>query len=524
MPETLPHAGAPAPGATADAAASDTPKNIVLICADQWRGDCLGAHDHPVVHTPFIDQLATSGVDCTNAYVANPTCVPARVSLITGLSAQNHRRVGYQDGVPFDIENTLPAVLSAAGYQTQAVGKMHYFPDRARCGFDNVILHDGYLHSERKGRRDVRFYDDYSAWLQQHTDTAVDYIDNGLECNSLIARPWDKDERLHPTNWVTEQSIEWLYRRDPTAPFFLYVSYHRPHAPYDPPQWAWDLFHTMPEEELVELEECDWYPHFEQWYQHHDPAALVTDPGMTQRRRALAGYYASMAHIDLQVSRLRQALYEFDVLDNTLVVFTSDHGDMMGQYNLWRKGFPYEGSARVPLILSGGGVDTRTEERLIEIRDLMPTLLDYAGVDIPPEVEGRSFLCPAQPQAEDTAPQAKDTAPQPWREQLHGEHYLFGQSIQWIRWQDYKYIWFSQDGYEQLFNLKKDPRESHNLLTPEPAAWSEQTRQARNHGRNLLITHLTGREEGFVANGALVAGREATCLLSRSTPLPPQLQ
>ena len=493
-------------------------RNIVLICADQWRGDALGAHGNPDVHTPFIDNLAQSGIDCTQAYAANPTCVPARVSMITGLSAQNHRRIGYQDKVPFDFTETLPAVLARAGYQTQAVGKLHFYPERNRAGFDAVTLHDGYLHASRDRHRDVRFYDDYMAWLQEHDHSTSDYIDSGMECNSFVARPWDKAERLHPTNWVTEQSIEWLYRRDPGSPFFLYVSYHRPHPPYDPPQWAWEIFRDA---DLREFGQCDWFADFEQWYKMHDPTAHVTDPGDEMKRRAMAGYYASMAHIDAQISRLRQALYEFGVLDDTLLVFTSDHGEMIGQYDLWRKGYPYEGSAKVPLILHGPDLQPRREERIVEMRDIMPTILDWAGIECPESVEGRSFLRPAMDAGDTTGVERAGTAERSsWRHALHGEHYLFGQSLQWIRWRDYKYIWFSADGREQLFNLADDPTESHNLLLDR----NKTMECVRDEGREILVQYLNGRPEGFVQDGHLVAGREAVCVLPQSIPLPKELQ
>ena len=167
---------------------------------------------------------------------------------MTGLSAGTHRRVGYQDGVTFDVEDTLPSTLSDAGYQTRAIGKMHYWPERNRIGFDEIELHDGYLHYSRQRHRDPACYDDYLVWLRDQTGTASDedYIDDGIECNSLVARPWDKAERLHPTNWVVNQATRWFYRRDPTTPVFLYLSFHRPHAPYDPPQWAFDRYDGAP--------------------------------------------------------------------------------------------------------------------------------------------------------------------------------------------------------------------------------------------------------------------------------------
>ncbi len=221
--------------------------NLVLVAADQWRGDCLSVAGHEVVRTPTLDQLAARGTRFSNAYSATPTCIPARTALMTGLAQETHRRVGYRDGVPFDYPITLAGEFRRGGHQTRAIGKMHVWPERARIGFDDVALHDGYVHFSRRRSRATELFDDYLPWLRQRAgDAAADYADHGLDCNAILARPWDKDEALHPTNWVVSEAISWLYRRDVTAPFFLYLSFHRPHPPYDPPQWAFDQYLDTP--------------------------------------------------------------------------------------------------------------------------------------------------------------------------------------------------------------------------------------------------------------------------------------
>ena len=120
--------------------------NIVLFCVDQWRGDCLSIDGHPVVHTPTLDQLALNGCRFSHAYTAVPSCIAARASLFTGLTPRTHGRVGYQDGVPWDYPVTLAGEFTRQGYQTEAIGKMHVYPERSLIGFQHVILHDGYLH------------------------------------------------------------------------------------------------------------------------------------------------------------------------------------------------------------------------------------------------------------------------------------------------------------------------------------------------------------------------------------------
>lgn len=190
------------------------------------RADCLSILGHPVVDTPYIDQLALDGTLFDNAYSATPTCVPARSAILSGQSQQSHGKVGYQDGLSWDFENTLPGELSKNGYQTQCVGKMHVYPTRKRCGFDNVILHDGYLHHNRfkhntRAIEEFNQVDDYVNWLHLHAGKQHDLLDLGLDCNSAtMARPWKLPEEYHPTNWVVTESIDFLRRRDPTQPFF----------------------------------------------------------------------------------------------------------------------------------------------------------------------------------------------------------------------------------------------------------------------------------------------------------------
>lgn len=470
-----------------------THPNVVLICADQWRGDCLSVAGHPVVKTPYLDGLARSGTRFSNAYSATPTCVPARMALMTGLDQAHHGRVGYQDGVPFDVETTLPGEFRRAGFQTQAIGKMHYSPERGRIGFDDVILHDGYLHHSRGRQRAAEFYDDYLAWLREQAgESAVsDYFDDGVHCNTVVARPWGRPERLHPTNWVVSEATKWLYRRDPTVPFFLYLSFHRPHPPYNPPAWAFEQYLSAPDHHPPV---GDWIDEYDEFRDDARPDAYVAQYDQDTLNRARAGYYGNMTHIDHQIERFLEVLNEFGLGADTVVCFTSDHGEMMGDHLMWRKGYPYEGSARVPLIVAGPGIRAgQVVQDIVELRDIMPTLLAVGGVEIPDGLDGV-----------DLAPLARvdpgDVEPGNVRDFLHGEHTILGQSLQWIRCGRWKYVWLSGSGHEQLFDLESDPGECLNRVH-DPGSGS-----ALGTCRAALVGALTGREEGYVRDGALVAG------------------
>jgi arylsulfatase len=473
--------------------------NILLICVEQWRGDCLSIAGHPVVHTPYLDQLALEGARFRRAYTPVPSCIAARASLYTGLRPRTHGRVGYQDGVLWDYPVTIAGEFTRHGYQTQAIGKMHVYPERSQMGFQNVILHDGFLRFARSHNRNYEMVDDYIPWLRQKLGCGADYFDHGVNCNSYVARPWDKPEHMHPTNFVVTQAIGFLRRRDPRKPFFLYMSFHRPHPPYDPPAWALEQYLNQP---MPDVPVGDWVDVLAEYFNPSRPDCLGGEIPTYLLHRARAGYYGHMTHIDHQINRFLEMLQEFGLYDNTYVCFVSDHGEMLGDHHLFRKSYPYEGSAHVPLILKGpresGIRPNAAYDQVIELGDVMPTLLECAGLPVPDAVEGRSFL-----------PIARGEAPQ-WRGHLHGEHvmHIAGQSLQWVTDGHEKYVWFSGTGHEQLFNLDDDPQELHDLARKPPLA----DRVA--YWRQVLIEELTGREEKFTDGKRLVPGRPVNPCLS----------
>lgn len=464
--------------------------NVILIMADQWRADCLSIDDHPVVHTPYLDTLALRGVRFSQAYSTTPTCIPARASLYTGMKPTSHGRVGYLDGVPWNYPVTMAGEFTKHGYQTQAIGKMHVYPERSQVGFQNVILHDGFINHPRSQHHNYEEIDDYIPWLRDHYGVEADYFDHGVHCNSNIARPWDKPEYLHPTNYITEQAVQFVRRRDPRKPFFLFLSYHRPHPPYDPPKWAFDQYlnTAMPEPPIG-----NWEDVFHEWDDSRNPNCKVGQLSNRLLQRCRAGYFGLITHIDHQINRLIWMLKEYNQLDNTYFCFLSDHGEMLGDHRMYSKAYPYDGSARVPLILTGpSGSDllqNKTIDPVVALRDVMPTLLDCAGLPIPENVEGRSLL-----------PLARGEFPE-WREYLHGEHIVFKQSIHWLTNGHEKYIWMSGNGVEQLFDLDNDPQELNDLVR------TGNVEERIQFWRNILVNELRDREEGFVLDETLVTGR-----------------
>ena len=463
----------------------DDRPNILFILTDQWRGDCLSWNGHPVVETPHLDHLAARGINFTQAYASCPVCVAARATIMTGLAPKRH---GYlsNGAVHWEYPVTLAGTLADAGYHTQCVGKMHVTPWRNLLGYHNIVLHDGYMHRARSQIREYGLHDDYTPWLREKLGAAYgDHNDSGVGCNGYAAQAWPYDEMLHPTSWVTTNGIDFLRRRDVSKPFFLTLSYHRPHPPLDPPASFLDRYIHKDVPEPVVGSWVDW----EIRRGGHD-SPIPQQPALIEHARR--AYYAQISHIDFQINRVIMALNEYGVQNNTIILFTADHGEMLYDHNCVGKGVPYDGSARVPFILHlPRSVDAGVEpseglsvDAPVELRDIFPTFCDIAGIETPADLDGESVLnCCRNGQ-------------NAWRPFLHGEH---ASGNQWLTDGREKYVWYTQSGRELLFDLAEDPQEMIDLSSGR----SDRIKEWRGH----LIEELSKRPEGFVQNGDLVTDR-----------------
>lgn len=469
--------------------------NILLLMCDQFRGDCLSFVGHPDVKTPYLDSLAADGICFTNAYSATPSCIPARAALLTGRSQRGHGRVGYEDHVTWDYDHYMAEEFNQADYHTQCIGKMHVHPPRLLCGFQGLKLHDGYLGCYRDQNiphwMHQEVSDDYLFDLQNTYDRFADFNATGAECNSWVTHPWIYEERLHPTNWVADQSIRYLKTRDHTKPFFLMSSFVRPHQPLDPPQSYYDMYK---DKDLRKPVSGDW-DDIEKTKQY----GLITDSiygcsDETMRHDAMAGYYGSISHVDHQIGRIITTLREEGVYDDTIIVFVSDHGEMLFDHSLWRKVFPYEGSTHIPFIMHIGkhvaDILPHKVNGIAELRDVMPSLLDLCDLTIPESVDGISLK------------ENILTNQQAIRTYLHGEHSFHSSlSNHYIVTETDKYIWYSETGKQQYFDLVKDPTETHNAIHEE--AYQQRIAELRQY----LIDELKDREEGYSDGTQLIKGK-----------------
>ncbi len=422
--------------------------NLILITTDQQRGDCLGCDGHPMVETPYLDWLASRGARFPHAYSAVPSCIAARSILLTGMDQWNLGQLGYVGGKEYDFPHTLPGELAKAGYHTQGVGKMHFYPQRKLHGFHNLVLDES---SRREGHN---FISDYRLYFEEHKEGAYGYRDHSIDWNSWMARPTHLPEHLHPTYWTAAEGISFLHRRDPTKPFFLWLSFARPHSPYDPPQVYYDQYihRETPEPYCGDWSECH-------AVDSADPNAWRRCSSPEEIHRARAAYYGSISFIDHQIGRVLDVLRRLGLFHSTLIAFTSDHGDMLGDHYLWRKTYAYEGSARVPFLMSFPSDWSlprgQVREDVVELRDIMPTFLAAAGIPIPDTVDGGNLIPLLHENGEE------------WRDYVHGEHstcYSAEQGMQYVTDGREKYIWFPHTGQEQFFDLQADPGETRNLV------------------------------------------------------------
>jgi arylsulfatase A-like enzyme len=433
---------------------------------------------HEPILTPTLDRLADNGTLFTQAYSTTATCIPARRALMTGTKAQTHGDRVFDEYREMDPDlPTLPQVFREAGYQAFAVGKMHVYPQRNRIGFDEVILNEEGRHHLGGVR------DDYELFLADQ-GYAGQELTHAMGNNEYCTRPWHLPEFCHPTYWTVRQMCRAIQRRDPTRPAFWYCSFVTPHPPVTPPQEYLDMYRDLGVDE----------PFIGEWAEDFEALPFALKRHMDNRspldavqtRLARMGFYAQCTYIDHQIRLLIGTLSEEGLLDDTIVLFTSDHGDMLGNHNLWAKPTMHEWSSRVPMILMPTAAYQRTghhqiDDRLVALRDVMPTLLDLAGIPTPETVEGRSLLSTHR------------------RDHLYCEHWVDDRAMRMVRAGRHKLIWYPTGNRYQLFDLEADPQEMHDLAG-DPAHSG-----ARADLTDLLAGSLYGSDlSKWVRDGQLV--------------------
>lgn len=415
---------------------SATRPNILLLFTDQQRHDTIAALGNPIIKTPSLDRLAREGTAFTQAFTPSPVCMPARCALVTGLPPH---RSGCVDnhGMPFHLPSFMRG-LRDAGYQTHGVGKMHFDPDhRHPWGFESRDLSE-------EGHDDTDFHAHLEAAGYGHVLEA-----NGLRGEYYyIPQPSQLPERLHETRWIGDRSVAFLERRDRSRPFFLWSSFIKPHPPFENPA-PWNRLYRSAEmpapHKPANFEEalCFWN-HVQNRYKYRDGG---DDTHLMRTLRA--AYYGCISFVDQQIGRVLAALG--DELDNTLVLFSSDHGELLGDYGCVGKRCMLDAACRIPLIARWPGrfvAGTRCD-RPVTLLDVFPTFQKAAGVaawrgceegdDLVSIADGRT-----------------------------GRDHVFSQfstdhaGLYMITDGRWKYIYSAADKREWLYDRHTDPGESHN--------------------------------------------------------------
>lgn len=484
--------------------------NILIFCTDEQCADHLSCMGHPHVKTPNIDRIAAGGTLFKNCYSSNPVCMPARATMVTGLTSRVHGVVN--NG--FDLDKgfpTLPGMLADAGYRTHAVGKLHLagrggrdvaadedfsfhperriywdwpghwegayykkFPDNY-FGFQTVELAQGHVHY---------IYGDYVTWLEENHPGA--YSQYHGDNNNTNPHPLEIDPDIHYNAWIADRSIDFINRvtsgerrvrggkrvedgeRPETGsvqasglspqPFFLWCSFPDPHEPFAAVR-KWSDFYADVDIELpqntLELSPGS----RSETMNSLGLGTKVIDPDLV--KECIRQTYGMVSHIDEQVGRVLDALEESGVADDTVVMFISDHGDQLGEHGLFYKSiYPYNRHAHIPFLAKvPGGVKGKVVEDVVSMLDMVPTALDLAGIqyDLPGEVLTPVLEGKAAPVRKNALVEHERTKTEIGPVQMRS-----------IVTNDFKLVRYQPGGEIMLFDRKNDPQELRNLAN-DPA-------------------------------------------------------
>ena len=452
------------------------PPHIILIMTDQQRFDTINAMGASWMKTPTLDRMVREGVAFSNCYVTSPVCVGSRASLFTGMYP--HSTGVFTNFHPW--EPTWVPTLAQAGYHCVNIGKMHINPYDAKGGFHQRFF------MENKDR---------PLFLDEHPRALYDEWDKALHARKLVkpsrytrhtkdpegyrqalgAFPWELDEDMHSDMFIGEHAVWWLEERKATAPLFLQIGFPGPHPPYDPLPRYLDMYKDVdiplptptaaeiaaqpPSHAVLRNNMIRHNYDSVSWSDHPTPEALLK-----MRRH----YAANVSMIDDQVDKIMQTLDARGYLDNALVIFTSDHGDALGDHGHIQKWTMYDASVRVPLIMwSRNGLTPQRNDSLVQLMDIAPTILETAGLQVPKSFEATS-LCPILRgerefvREEVYAELARDHI------QTGAEYMVMKRDARW------KIVYYLGEAYGELYDMLNDPGELCNLWTsPELASMKD---------------------------------------------------
>ena len=462
--------------------------NVLFIVVDQWRGDMLSRLGTQGLRTPNIDRLCAEGVTFANHYTVTVPCGPARASLMTGLYAMNHRAV--QNTIPLDNRHTnLGRELSKFGYDPALIGYTTTVPDPKVTATTDPRFK--WLGDVMDGFRPIRTFEPekeaFFGWLAQNGFELPENRDDVWlpEGEDAVPGATDRPARLpahlSDTAFFSEGALKYLRGVTPGRPFFLHLGFWRPHPPfvasapyhdmYDPSEMPAPVRADSPEAEGAQHPLLDYYlRHTGQGSFFQGAEGRASDMSEAEIRQMRATYWGLMTEIDDQLGRIFEVLEEAGKMDDTLIVFTSDHGEQLGDHHLLGKIAYHDESYHIPLVIR----DPRRSDRAGEVEraftesiDVMPTILDWLGAVPPQHIDGRSLL-----------PFLENGAPSDWRQEVHFEYDFRNvfysspedalgvdmdeASLCVVRDEKWKYVHFAALP-PLLFDLENDPHQFTNL-------------------------------------------------------------
>lgn len=418
--------------------------NVVLITGDHLRWDNIAANGNPAIITPHMDRLVREGVTFNHHYTVGMACAPNRASLMTGRYPHSHGVISNGVKMP-ETEVTLTHVLRRSGYYTGQMGKLHFWPHKDR---NHREYHPPYgFHQMRLSDEPGPYDDAYGRWLWAQGED----VREKARVNMPAQRPrlehyvFEGDDSTTQASWVATETITFIHdtlARHPDRPFFVHAGFYAPHPPLNPPASALAPYEGRPlPPRHFSADEIDLLP--------PRLAATMSDyletPDATWESYKRF-FYAMVTHLDEGVGRIIEAVEEAGIAERTLFVVTSDHGDYLGDHNLVSKSTrPYDGALRIPLVLRGPGVPAGTVvDGMAEIVDVMPTVLDLAGIGQTRGNQGQSLVG--------------------MLEGASGRDMIYMQTLtnRMIRSRTAKY-WVDEHGEEVLFDYSSDPHELRNV-------------------------------------------------------------
>ncbi|MHC4562800.1 MAG: sulfatase family protein [Planctomycetota bacterium] len=473
--------------------------NVVLFMVDQLSARWLEAARAGACAVPNIERLAAMGVTFTNTFTPNPVCMPARATIATGLTARGHGVL--ENG--YELSPELPTFMHAlqqAGYRTGALGKLHF-----RSHYRDSHLNENYraygfdvVHNTEDSRGG-EWLDWVAAEHPEHVDNVLAtvwaghipwYSQYGPEKADLASRirrvregfeyatakcpdatqnwyPLPFPAELSQTEWTTRHALDFIRETPADQPLFAQISYVQPHGPFHPPE---EYLDRVDESKIPEIAPAEWHdnPDAPNYYQQY------SKPNYMEGSRKY--YFADIAHLDEQLGRVLDGLEESGRADNTLVIFTADHGEMLGDHGLQGKEeHHYDACIHIPLMIAGPGLQAGTvHSEMVQLEDICPTILDATGQSLPlmptmgPDFGDKADVVPILP-GRSLLPLCRGQDVTDWRAAAYAESYNPVWSTDrsdWartIRTHQYRYTLYACNNGEQLFDMQADPQEQNNL-------------------------------------------------------------